>query len=303
MAQDSNQRFYSPKYWPTHFGLLLLRFIALLPGSSRRRLGRGLGWLMAKLAKRRERIARINLSLCFPSLNEQALTDLVEENMKATGCGLIETASCWYSDLNEQQAGTEIIGKEHLDAALAKGKGVILLSFHMTSLEMGGCLLGAHYDFLAMYKPAKDPLFDKAMSKGRLRHLKGLLDRNNVRGTIKALKKNEIVWYAADQNYGGKTKVFVPFFDIQTSTITATTKLAAMTGAAVVPFTQRRLDAADSYQLTIFPAFENFPDIDETTDATRINHFLEQYLKEYPVDYMWLHQRFRHRPPGEPPIY
>ena len=62
MAQDSNQRFYSPKYWPTHFGLLLLRFIALLPGSSRRRLGRGLGWLMAKLAKRRERIARINLS-------------------------------------------------------------------------------------------------------------------------------------------------------------------------------------------------------------------------------------------------
>ena len=141
------------------------------------------------------------------------------------------------------------------------------------------------------------------MCEGRTRHIKGLLDRANVRGTIKALRKNEIVWYAADQNYGGKTKVFVPFFDIQTATITATTKLAKMTGAAVVPFTQRRLEQADSYQLTLYPALEGFPSKTEEEDAARINLFLEQYLKEYPVDYMWLHQRFRTRPQGEPKIY
>jgi KDO2-lipid IV(A) lauroyltransferase len=303
MVEQTKKQFYSPKYWPTHFGLLILRVIALSPGGFRRRLGRGLGWLLGILAIKRERIARINLSLCFPSLPKNELNELVAENMKATGCGLIETSCCWFSDLKNQQAGTEIVGKHHLDDALAKGNGVILLSFHMTSLEMGGCLLGAHYDLLAMYKPAKNPLLDHVMCQGRERHIAGLLDRNNVRGTIKALKKNQIVWYAADQNYGAKTKVFVPFFNIQTATITATTKLAKMTGAAVVPFTQRRLDSPDSYQMTLYPAFDNFPGDDETTDAARINQFLEDYLNEHPIDYMWLHQRFRHRPPGEAPIY
>jgi len=194
-------------------------------------------------------------------------------------------------------------GKEHLDAAIAKGKGVILLSFHMTSLEIGGCLLGAHYDFHAMYKPNRNPLFDSAMCKGRLQHLSGLLDRDNLRGTIKALKNKQIVWYAADQNYGGKTVVFVPFFGIQTATITATSKLAKMTGASIVPFTQRRLDSTDSYQLDLYPALDNFPSGSETQDAARINGFLQSYLEQYPVDYMWLHQRFRSRPKGEKPIY
>ena len=194
MPEYPENNFIQPKYWATHFSLLILRGIAALPAKWRQKLGIGLGWLMSKLAKKRRRIAKINLQLCFPELSNKETEELVRKNMAATGCGLIETASCWYSNLDKQQAQTKIVGKENLDAALDKGKGVILLSFHMTSLEIGGCLLGAHYDFLAMYKPNKNPLFDKAMCDGRLRHLKGLLDRNNVRGTIKALKKNKIVF-------------------------------------------------------------------------------------------------------------
>jgi len=302
MTISKQQKFIAPKYWGTHLGLLILRTIASLSPSSRSKLGNFLGAMMLRFAKKRRRVAKINLSLCFPELNDKQLEDLLDKNMRATGKGLIETASCWYGDLDNQQANTQIEGKEHLDRALAKGKGVILLSFHMTSLEIGGCLLGNHYDFMAMYKPNKNPLFEKAMCDGRIRHLKGLIDRKNIRGTIKALKGNEIVWYAADQNYGGKTTVFVPFYGIQTATITATSKLAKMTGATVVPFTQRRLDNDDSYQLTLFPAFEEFPKNDEE-DAARISQFLEEYLTEYPVDYMWLHQRFRSRPQGEPSIY
>lgn len=303
MSKQTENRFFAPKYWLTHVSLFILKVIAKLPASWRRNLGNSLGFLMRKLAKKRHRIAKINIGLCYPQLNAEQTKHLIKENLAATGRGLIETASCWYSDLQKQQAQTEIIGKENLDAALEKGKGVILLSFHMTSLEIGGCLLGAHYDFLAMYKPNKNPLFEKAMRNGRLRHLKGLLDRKNLRGTIKALRNNNIVWYAADQNYGGKTTVFVPFFGIQTATITATTKLAKMTGAAVVPFTQRRLEGDDRYQLTLYPAFESFPGEKEVDDAAQINLFLENYLKQYPVDYMWLHQRFRSRPEGESSLY
>lgn len=303
MSDSKTINYAAPRFWATHLGLLLLKLIAALSPKNRAKLGDFLGRIMFRFAKKRCRIAKINLNLCYPDLSETMLNELLIKNMLATGRGLIETASCWYGDLNNQQAHTEVVGKEHLAQALSKGKGVILLSFHMTSLEMGGCLLGSHYDFLAMYKPNKNPLFEKAMCDGRTRHLKGLLDRSNVRGTIKALKKNDIVWYAADQNYGGKTTVFVPFFGVQTATITATTKLAKMTGASVVPFTQRRLPEDDSYQLTLYPAFEGFPGEDEQQDAARINLFLEDYLKQYPVDYMWLHQRFRNRPAGEPEIY
>ncbi|MBV1910278.1 MAG: lysophospholipid acyltransferase family protein, partial [Kangiellaceae bacterium] len=207
-TDDKKERYFSPKYWPTHIGLFILKSIAKLSPRNRSRLGSGLGKLMYRLATKRRRVAKINLSLCFPELDEVALEALLKENMSASGKGLIETASCWYSDLGNQQQHCEVIGKENLDAALEKGKGVILLSFHMTSLEVGGCLLGQHYDFLAMYKPNKNPLFEKAMTDGRERHLKGLLNRSNLRGTIRALKNNDIVWYAADQNYGGKTTVF-----------------------------------------------------------------------------------------------
>ena len=299
----NTENFHAPRYWGTHLGLSILKLIAKLSPNQRAKLGRFTGKMMAKFASKRRRIASKNLSLCFPDLSPEQHQSLLKENLQATGQGFIEMASCWYSDLAHQQANTQINGKEHLDNAIAKGKGVILLSFHMTSLEMGGCLLGSHYDFLAMYKPNKNPLFEKAMVDGRQRHLKGLLDRSNVRGTIKALRNNEVVWYAADQNYGGKTTVFVPFFGVQTATITATTKLAKMTGAAVVPFTQRRLANEDSYDLTLYPAFEGFPGESEVHDAARINQFLENYLRQYPVDYMWLHQRFRNRPEGEPPIY
>lgn len=300
---SSKTHFWHPSYWPTHFGFLILTLVAHLPAKVRRSLGRLLGGLMLKLAGRRERIARTNISRCFPELSSDKLDERLQLNFKATGQGLIETASCWHSNLSNQKKNSNVVGKEHLDEALAKGKGVILLSFHLTTLEMGGCLLGEHYDFFAMYKPNTNPLLEKAMCDGRLRHLHGLLDRNDLRGTIRALKANKIVWFAPDQNYGGKTSIFVPFFDIQTNTITSTTKLAKLTGASVVPFTQRRLNDADCYELTIHPAFQDFPSGSEYEDTSRINQFLEDYLRQYPDDYMWLHQRFRDRPQGEAPFY
>ncbi len=296
-------RFFSPKYWPLHIGLLLLKIVALLPPILRKKLAKGLGHLMLKYASKRRHIAKTNISRCFPELSKNEQQRLLQKNFLAMGKTFIEMACCWFSDLESQKRKTTIVGQEHLDAALGKGNGVILLIFHMTSIEMGGSLLASYYDFHAMYKPNKNPLLEKAITQGRARHNKKMLDRNNPRAMIKALKNNEIVWYSTDQNYGGKTATFVPFFGIETSTITATTKLAKLTGASVVPFTQRRLDDIDEYELTIHPEFKSFASESEVVDATQINQFLESYLRKYPVDYMWLHQRFRTRPNGVNDFY
>jgi len=299
----TNINLKSPKYWMTRVILALITSISKLSSQSRIRLGHGIGWLFIHVGKRRQRIAAINIAKCFPKLSQSQKDNLLTENMRATGRGIIEIASCWFTPLKLQKENSKLIGREHLDAALAKGKGVILLSFHLTTLEMGGCILGNYFDFLAMYKPDKNALVDKVMREGRLNHLNGLLDRDDLRGTIKALKNNKIIWYATDQNFGGKSCVFVPFFGIDTATITSTTKLCKLTGASVVPFTQKRTDETDTYELQLYPAFDAFPGENETSDAARINQFLEAYLTENPVDYMWLHQRFRNRPPGEQPFY
>lgn len=303
MTHSNSSNYRKPKFWLTHLSLKIISAIAHLSSKNRIKLGKTLGWLLANIGIRRKRIASINLQKCFPELSNKQRSELLKNNMQATGRGLVEIASCWFTNLSDQKTNSNLIGKAHLDAALAKGNGVILLSFHLTSLEIGGCILGHHYDFLAMYKPNKDPLFNQAMCRGRLNHLDGLLQRNDLRGTVRALKNNKIIWYAPDQNYGGKSNVFVPFFDIPTATITSTSKLCKMTGAEVVPFTQRRLPASDSYELQLYPALENFPSGDDAKDATQINLFLENYLKKHPEDYMWLHQRFRARPAGEKSFY
>jgi len=298
---DTN--FNAPKYWMTQVVLRVIALIAKLPSWASVRVGNTIAWLLLNVGKRRRRIAAINIEKCFPELSPAEQKNLLKGNMKAIGRGAVEIAKCWFTSLQHQKEKSKLVGEEHLKAALAKGKGVILLSFHLTSLEIGGCLLGKYFDFIAMYKPNKNLLFNKAMNDGRLKHLHGLIDRNNLRGTIKALKNNQVIWYATDQNYGGKSSVFVPFFGIQTATITSTTKLSKMTGATVVPFTQKRLEADDEYELKLYPALEDFPGANEHEDAARINRFLESYLKENPADYMWLHQRFRNRPTGEQAFY
>ncbi|WP_444998367.1 LpxL/LpxP family Kdo(2)-lipid IV(A) lauroyl/palmitoleoyl acyltransferase [Aliikangiella sp. IMCC44359] len=292
-----------PKYWPALIMFTFVWLIAKLPLLAKLKLARLISWLMLKLASRRKKIAEINLKLCFPQLSDKERQQLLVDNFYETSLGLVETASCWFSDLHQYADNTEIKGSEHLDAALAKDKGVILLSFHMTSLEIGGSLLGKHYPINAMYKPNKSLLVENQMRQGRLRHVKSLLKQSDIRGTVKALKSNKIVWYATDQNYGNKSAVFVPFFGTMASTITATTKFAKLTNATVVPFTQRRVKNGKGLILEIHPPFENFPGANETEDAMRINQYLEKYLTLYPVDYMWLHQRFRTRPPGEKRIY
>ncbi len=292
-----------PKYWLGLILFQLIRLIGNLPLSIQVWLGRLLGKMMHLLASRRRLIAQINLKLCFPEMSEKQRALLLKENFALTGLALVETAACWFSSLNSRHARTTLTGEHHLKKALAKNKGVILLSFHLTSLETGGCLLGRNYPITAMYKPNKNQLIEDFMCTGRQRHIKAVLQQNDVRGTIKALRKNEIVWYATDQNYGTKSSVFVPFFGIQAATITATTKFAKLTGATVIPFTQARSADGKHFELTLHPELDNFPSTSEAEDAARINLFLENYLRQQPADYMWLHQRFRTRPANEKRLY
>jgi len=292
---------------PQDLGVLLFMgiawSIAKLPLNAQLKLARALGKVIFKLAKHRTLVADTNLQLCFPEKTKEEREAIVKETIYQTALATIELAACWFSDLKSRKAYSTIIGKEHIKSAQAKGNGVILLIFHFTSMELGGCLMGEQVKFNAMYKPTKNKLVEHVMCAGRLRHIHALIKQDDIKGTVRALKNNQVVWYSTDQNAGTIGGVFVPFFGIPACTITALSRMAKMTGAAVVPFTHRRTHDGKGLELELHPALENFPGECPKQDAVRVNEFLEDFLRQEPANYMWIHQRFRTRPPGEPRLY
>ncbi|WMS86327.1 LpxL/LpxP family Kdo(2)-lipid IV(A) lauroyl/palmitoleoyl acyltransferase [Pleionea litopenaei] len=281
------------QHWPTWAFFGLMSLFGRLPYPAIKVLGKGIGLLMYRLAKSRVRIATINIQLCFPHLNEQQQAALVRENLIETGIGMLETSMLWFGGQRRWSKLVSFKGLEHLDAALAEGRGGLLLAFHLTSLEIGGSLLGTRYKIGALYRRNEDPAIEYAMCKGRSKFVDPI-PREATRDMIKYLKNNQFVWYAADQDYGRRQSIFVPFFNIPTATITATTRFAKLSKSPVIPMTQQRLSNG-TIEVTIHPPLPNIGN-NEEQDALTINQFLESYLTQHPADYLWVHRRFKTRP-------
>ena len=297
----TRQGYFAPRYWMIHLGLGILRACAWLPYPAIIRLGKNLGRLVYHFSANRRRIAMTNLALCFPELDEAARTRLAKAHFRSAGIGMLELTTAWYKPLDKLRPWYEISGLEHLEAAREEGKGTLLLAFHTTCLEISGILLNRHRDLVAMYRPNNNPLFDRFIQDGRHNRLE-TLDRDDVRGVVRCLRKNGAVWYGADQDYGPAHSVFAPFFDIPAATLTATSRFVRIGGARVIPFTQYRDPVSYRLHLQIHPPLEPFGE-DDTADAVTMNRFLEDFLRRHPEDYLWTHRRFKTRPEGMAPFY
>ena len=294
---------YAIHYWPTWAGLGLLWCLSRLPYAWQLGIGRQLGRLLRRFGRRREHIAAVNLALCFPELSAEARNQVITELFDSIGIGVLEMAMSWWAPDSKLQPLSDIQGLEHLQAALQQGKGVILLSGHFTTLEIGGRLLAQNTPFHVMYREHKNAAFETVMQAARVRNFGRAIPRGDLRGMLNSLKDNIPVWYAPDQDYGAAQSVFVPFFGIPAASITATSRLARISRAPVVPFFQTRLPGTHGYRLTLYPALENFPGTSIEADTRRINTLLEDRIREQPGQYLWVHRRFKNRPPGEPGIY
>jgi len=293
-----------PRHWPAWVAFGLLRLVILLPYPVLVRLGAGLGRLAVPLARGRAAIARRNLELCLADLDTAAREQLLREHFASLGIALMEFGLAWWGSDRQLAGLAEIQGLENLEAAAQAGKGVLMLSHHVTCLELGGRLLARHFPFAAMYRPAKNPVVCHLMEKGRERACSEIIPRDEVKRVIRSLRRGNAVWYAPDQNISRGRGVFVDFFGHKAATTPASSRLAAMTGAKVVPFKVARKVDRSGYLLTLEPALEGFPTDDLEADTRRINEIIERWVREYPEQYLWIHQRFRTRPSkSDPPFY
>lgn len=290
-----------PRYWLTWIGLGLLWLIVQLPYRTLLGLGRLVGRLMYLFMPERREIARVNLALCFPEWNEERRARVLRANFASNGIALFEMAMAWWWPKARLAGLARVEGLEHLQRAAAAGQGVVLMSAHFTTLEIGAALLGQQATIDGMYREHRNAAFDYVQRKGRERHNADAVavEREDVRSMLKSLRKGRAIWYAPDQDYGRKASVFVPLFGVTAATVTATATFARLGKALVVPFTQTRLPAGQGYLLTVHPPLEGFPAGDEEADALRINQWVEQEILRQPEQYMWVHRRFKTRPEGE----
>jgi len=296
--QFKASHFLHPRYWLLWMGLGVMRLVALLPYRLQMALGSALGWFMYHFARERRTFAVINLELCFPEMTPTQRHSLLRKHFDALGKGMIETAIAWWTPIRRLQKLHNVDGFNHLNAALEQGNGVILLGAHFTTLEIGSRLLALHIPYTAMYREHNNPLFDAVMRKRRESYFDATHERKDVRGTLRSLKANKAVWYAADQDYGRQHSVFAPFFGVPAALITATARLSKLSGAPVVPFFQTRREDGSGYDLKLLPAIENFPSEEDVADATLLNHIIEEEIRLQPAQYLWVHRRFKTRPDG-----
>lgn len=284
-------------------GLLFVWLVHFLPLSVMAPIGQGLGMLLYWLGSERRRVARINLRLCFPEMPDSEREALVRRHFRAFGRSVVERGILWWSSKNRIQKLVSIEGKENWLAV--KDKPVIWLAPHFVGLDMGGVRLTSEFPLVSMYSNQKNPVFNKVLYRSRTRFGTTRLAsrQDGIRPIVKGLKEGLPFYYLPDMDYGRRDAVFVPFFGVQAATITGLSRLAKMTGAAVVPCVTRQLPGGKGYVMKFYPAWENFPGESVEQDTRRMNAFIEACVREMPEQYFWLHKRFKTRPEGDDRFY
>ncbi len=282
---------------------LLAAFIARLPQATLLRFGALLAWMLAPWMGKRRRYARTNIALCFPQLDTAQRERLLRDNLRATVTGLLELIRAWYAPPSALRGLADVRGLEHLRAATASGRGVLLFGGHFTHSELAARLLQelAALPVHVLVRRNNHRCLEAMFDRARQRYFAGTIAKKDVRGMLRTLGQGGVVAYSADQNFTYQN-AFVPFFGVQAATLTATPDLAQRGKATVLPFWFYR-DEEGRYQLRIEPQWAGWPSDDPAVDAARYMAELEKAVRGHPEQYLWVHRRFKTRPPGEADVY
>ena len=278
------------------FLLLCFWCIGQLPLAFGLKLGHWFGLLSFWVLPRRRNIAAANIKLCFPELNEQAQQTLVKHCLIANIQGFFESAKAWWGNMQPILDQCDFIGYEHLAALESKQEACLLIGAHFTTLDMGGRIIGEVSPISILYRPMNNQVFDEAIFKARSQIYHSVMDKNKMRSLVRALKQKQTLWYPADQDYGMKDSVFASFFGIQAASLATTSGLATMGKCKLLGLFHHRLPD-NRYRIEVCP-IEVSDLSDPVATAQAVNDTTEAGIRKFPEQYMWVHRRFKTRPPG-----
>jgi Kdo2-lipid IVA lauroyltransferase/acyltransferase len=287
----------------------VLKFLALLPRPLARRFAAMAARMLLWSLPRLHRTAMTNLRLAFPEWTDAQRAKLVRRMTRTLGWMAAEFA--YFPRLNRENIRELVAldGFENFEAARQLGKGVVFLTGHTSAWELAPfaqALYGHPLSFLA--RPIDNARVNRLIDSYRCLSGNQPIEKNNsARAMLRVLRGGGTVGILADQNTGVDEGVFVNFFGIPAATTTGLVRMARHTGAAVVPGFLFWDDGIQKYRLRFEPAVEMRRTEDEDADirenATRCNEVIENYIRAHPDQWLWVHKRWKNRPPGEPSLY
>lgn len=270
-----------------------------------------------RFARERRTVVRTNLRLCFPNLSDAAREALAREHFRALGRSLALDCDVWFGSAADIRRAVRVEGLGHLAAVADRPR--ILFAPHFVGLEAAAIRLSLDHSAVAMYSTQKDPVFDRFLVARRTRfgHVRMVPRERGIKPVLSGLREGLPLFFQPDMDFGPRESVFVPFFGTPAATVPALSRIARLTGAAVLTVVaelergdkqrgdagrggEERGSAECVVRITPLPGF---PGRSVETDTRRMNEVIEEHVRRMPEQYYWIHKRFKTRPPGEPPVY
>ena len=261
-AEQLKRPSLAPRHWGGWLQVAIVWILGKLPRGLGRRLVSPLGPLMLHLLSSRRRIAERNIEVCLPELDASERQALLRESFHSLARMLAEMAWCWADNPPDIFTVAEPRGFEHLAAATAEGRGVLVVTAHVTCLEIGARVLAEQVSARGVYRPLGNPVMEWYQNRGRARYADGMITKRDMRSAVRYLREGGVLWYAPDQDFGAKQSAFAPFFGVDTATLLATHRLPRMTGCRVLTMMPRYVAETGRYVVDMTPALEDYPSDD-----------------------------------------
>lgn len=252
---------------------------------------------------KRRHVIRTNLRLCFPDLNETQREELAMNVYKRLARAALDHGMLWRGSQEEIRKFVTFEGLENILDNM--DSPLIIVCPHFAGLDAAGIALNTYIRGVSLYQTQSNPAWDAAILAGRKRFSDPVLvaksQANDLRPVIRAMKEGLPFFYLPDMDHGIKNSVFVPFCGVEAATIPMVSRLARVTKAKVVWCIATMTEKG--YHVIVSKPFENFPTADFVEDTRRVNNELEEWIRAYPDQYLWVHRRFKTRPEGESSVY
>ncbi|HEX2531082.1 MAG TPA: lipid A biosynthesis acyltransferase [Burkholderiaceae bacterium] len=267
------------------------------------RIGEVIGSLLFVAIPSRRHITLINLRLCLPQLSEAERRAIAKQHFRDYARSVLERGVLWWA--SEARLKRLIVVEPRVPLDAFRSGPIILLCPHFVCLDVAGAAIAMEASACSIYSEQKNKVFDEALRKGRsrFRPVKIFSRSQGIKPIIRAMRAGLPFFMLPDMDFGVQDAEFVPFFGTPAATLTAPARIAAATGARVIPVIATFLPNYCGWKVTFYPAWEDYPGDDISAATRRMNAFIEERILEAPAEYFWTHKRFKTRPPGEPGVY
>ena len=277
--------------------------LARTPLRTAHRLGRMYAGLLDRAIPRLRRVAMQNLELALPELGAARHREIVDGVFRSIGRLLVTFARFPSIRRETLPQWIRAEGGEHFAEALKRGRGVLFATAHLGNWELSAfahaLITGPMH---VLVRPLDNPLIDRLVERRRALSGNSVISKRDfARAILKALAANEAVGVLIDQNASLDTGVFVDFFGVPACAGPGFARIAAHSGAAVIPGFALWCEAERRYVLRFYPRVEMTGDAARDTQA--LQSVLEEVVRAYPDQWLWIHRRWKTRPPGAPPLY